>query len=166
MAGAPFLYYGDEIGMRYLEGITSVEGGYERTGSRSPMQWEKKAGFGFTTGDTPYIPFDPSADAPTVAAQEGEKDSLLSAVKTLLRLRREHKALASFGEFVPVCAERGAYPFAYERRAEGERILVVLNPADREETVDFSCEGEVLFFVGGVPKEGKVPARSACIIRI
>ena len=166
MAGAPFLYYGDEIGMRYLEGITSVEGGYERTGSRSPMQWEKKAGFGFTTGDTPYIPFDPSADAPTVAAQEGEKDSLLSAVKTLLRLRREHKALASFGEFVPVCAERGAYPFAYERRVEGERMLVVLNPADREETVDFSCEGEVLFFVGGVPKEGKVPARSACIIRI
>lgn len=38
MPGAPFIYYGDEIGMRYLEGLTSVEGGYGRTGSRSPMQ--------------------------------------------------------------------------------------------------------------------------------
>ena len=32
------LYYGDEIGMRYVEGLKSVEGGYNRTGSRSPMQ--------------------------------------------------------------------------------------------------------------------------------
>ena len=40
MPGAPFIYYGDEIGMRYVEGLTSVEGGYERTGARSPMQWD------------------------------------------------------------------------------------------------------------------------------
>ena len=39
MPGAPFIYYGDEIGMRYIENIPSVEGGYGRTGSRSPMQW-------------------------------------------------------------------------------------------------------------------------------
>ena len=40
MPGAPFIYYGDEIGMRYVEGLKSVEGGYNRTGSRSPMQWD------------------------------------------------------------------------------------------------------------------------------
>ena len=35
--GAPFLYYGDEIGMRYIPDMISVEGGYERTGSsRTP----------------------------------------------------------------------------------------------------------------------------------
>ena len=33
MPGAPFIYYGDEIGMRYVENLTSVEGGYGRTGS-------------------------------------------------------------------------------------------------------------------------------------
>lgn len=32
MPGAPFIYYGDEIGMRYVEGLTSVEGGFGRTG--------------------------------------------------------------------------------------------------------------------------------------
>ncbi len=38
MPGVPFLYYGDEIGMRHLN-LTSVEGGYNRTGARTPMQW-------------------------------------------------------------------------------------------------------------------------------
>ena len=36
MPGAPFIYYGDEIGMRYVEGLDSVEGGYDRTGSPLP----------------------------------------------------------------------------------------------------------------------------------
>ena len=151
--------------MRYLEDVTSVEGGYDRTGSRSPMQWKTGAGMGFTTGNTPYIPFDRSVGAPTVEAQEQDGDSLLNTVKALLRLRHAHKALRSFGEFVPVYAERNAYPFAYERRAEGERILVVLNPADREAEAPFGCEGEVLFCVGGSVRNGKVPARSACVIR-
>ena len=38
MPGAPFIFYGDEIGLRYIENHVSVEGGYNRTGSRSPMQ--------------------------------------------------------------------------------------------------------------------------------
>ena len=49
MPGAPFIYYGDEIGMRYVEGLTSVEGGYSRTGSRSPMQWDDGVNAGFST---------------------------------------------------------------------------------------------------------------------
>ncbi len=164
MAGAPFIYYGDEIGMRYLEGLTSVEGGYDRTGSRSPMQWEKKEGFGFTSAKTSYIPFDKSEDAPSVEEQSVNSDSLLAAVKELLALRAAHKALQSFGEFVPVFAQKERYPFAYERRAAGENILVVLNPADREECAAFDCSGKVLWSVGGVPEDGKIPARSACVI--
>lgn len=164
MAGAPFIYYGDEIGMRYLEGLTSVEGGYDRTGSRSPMQWEKKEGFGFTSAKTSYIPFDKSEDAPSVEEQSVNSDSLLAAVKELLALRAAHKALQSFGEFVPVFAQKERYPFAYERRAAGERILVALNPADREECAAFDCSGKVLWSVGGVPEDGKIPARSACVI--
>ena len=39
LPGVPFLYYGDEIGMSYMEGLTSKEGGFSRTGSRTPMQW-------------------------------------------------------------------------------------------------------------------------------
>lgn len=41
LPGAPFVYYGDEIGMRYLP-LPTKEGGYFRTGSRTPMQWETR----------------------------------------------------------------------------------------------------------------------------
>ena len=47
MPGAPFIYYGDEIGLRYVENLVSVEGGYNRTGSRSPMQWNHSVNFRF-----------------------------------------------------------------------------------------------------------------------
>ena len=47
MPGAPFLYYGDEIGMRYLR-LPTKEGGYFRTGSRTPMQWAPGENLGFS----------------------------------------------------------------------------------------------------------------------
>ena len=49
MPGAPFIYYGDEIGMRSLEGLGSKEGGIGRTGSRTPMQWEPGPQAGFSS---------------------------------------------------------------------------------------------------------------------
>ena len=47
LPGVPFLYYGDEIGMRYLD-VPTKEGGYFRTGSRTPMQWNDKKNHGFS----------------------------------------------------------------------------------------------------------------------
>ncbi len=55
--GVPFIYYGDEIGMRYLPGLASKEGGYGRTGSRTPMQW----------GDGPNADFSTSAARPALS---------------------------------------------------------------------------------------------------
>ena len=164
MPGAPFLYYGDEIGMRYLEGLTSVEGGYHRTGSRSPMQWKRGCGFGFTSSETSYIPFDKSADAPTVSEQADDKNSLWHAVKALLRVRNTHKALQSFGDFKPLFAEKETYPFIYERRADGERIVVALNPANRAVSVPFPLDGEILWSVGAVPENKTMSACSAAVI--
>lgn len=41
LKGVPYIYYGDEIMMPYVEGLTSVEGGYNRTGSRQMMDWDR-----------------------------------------------------------------------------------------------------------------------------
>ena len=46
MPGTPFIYYGDEIGMRSVQGLASKEGGYDRTASRTPMQWDASANAG------------------------------------------------------------------------------------------------------------------------
>ena len=50
MPGVPFLYYGDEIGMRYRN-LPTKEAGYVRTGTRTPMQWDASANLGFSTAD-------------------------------------------------------------------------------------------------------------------
>ena len=134
MPGAPFIYYGDEIGMRYVEGLKSVEGGYNRTGSRSPMQWDgtTNAGFSSAPKDKLYIKLDESADRPTVEAQLADKDSLYYEVKKLIQIRQSTPALQSKGEITFVYAEKNEYPFAYIRSNGDERILVIINPSGKE----------------------------------
>lgn len=152
MPGAPFIYYGDEIGMRYIENIPSVEGGYGRTGSRSPMQWDSSVNAGFSTApkEKLYIRQDESADRPTAAAQMADENSLYHEIRRLIAVRQAHTALQSKGEIEFVYAEKDAYPLAYLRSSGEERILVVINPADRE--VSFACAHvpqETLYRFGG-----------------
>ncbi len=134
MAGAPFIYYGDEIGMRYVEGLASVEGGYGRTGARSPMQWDstKNAGFSKASTDKLYISQDSGPDRPTVLRAKSEEDSILNEVKRLISVRQSHKALQSMGEIEFLYAEKDAYPLVYLRSEGDEKILVIINPSDKE----------------------------------
>lgn len=174
MPGAPFIYYGDEIGMRYVEGLTSVEGGYERTGSRSPMQWDDSvnAGFSSAASDMLYIREDESDDRPTVKKAMGDKDSLWHEVHKLIQIRQEHSALQSLADIRFVYAEENRYPLAYVRENAEEKILVYINPSDKE--VSFACEegknGESIYSFGqpAVLKDGTVTvaANSAGFVRI
>lgn len=152
MPGAPFIYYGDEIGMNYVEGLTSVEGGYGRTGSRSPMQWDDgvNAGFSSAAKEKLYIPQDASPERPTAAAQMADDSSLRSEIKRLIAIRQAHPALQSKGEIEFIYAKENGYPLAYIRSGGGERVLAVINPADREAT--FPCDialGERIYVHGG-----------------
>ena len=126
MPGVPYLYYGDEIGMRYQE-LPTKEGGYYRTGSRTPMQWNQGKNLGFSDGRETdlYLPVDPAADAPTVAAQEGDPDSMLNTVKSLLELRHSHEDLQADAGFEVVYAEEGKVPFVYRRGS----LLAAVNPS-------------------------------------
>jgi maltose alpha-D-glucosyltransferase/alpha-amylase len=131
MPGAPFIYYGDEIGMRTLDGLTPKEGGLSRTGSRTPMQWEAGPGAGFSSAkpDQFYLPIDPTSDRPDVASQFADPRSLLNRIRRILAVRREHPALNASGDFEVVYAEGGKMPFVYKRRGGGETLLVAVNPA-------------------------------------
>ena len=168
MPGAPFIYYGDEIGMCYVEGVTSVEGGYGRTGSRSPMQWDDalNAGFSSAPASELYVPLDPDPKRPNVKSQTEDPDSLWHEIQRLIQIRMAHPALQSKGEIQFIQAKKNAYPLAYLRTAGQEMILVVLNPSDRE--VSFSFDGalaECIYSIGGEAKKKNgqvtIPARSA-----
>jgi glycosidase len=134
MPGVPFIYYGDEIGMHYLPQTPNREGGLlddiQRCGSRTPMQWSKEKNAGFSTANSEelYLPIDPSESRPDVASQEKDPASMLNFTRALLRLRRDHPALANAADFQPLYAEEKSYPFVYFRQADGERIIVSINP--------------------------------------
>jgi maltose alpha-D-glucosyltransferase/alpha-amylase len=132
----PCLYYGDEIGMRFLPGLPNVEGSvcnpaYNRAGCRTPMQWDAGPNAGFSTADPErlYLPIDPAPDRPTVAAQEGDPASTLHFVRELIALRRATPALGARSS-TRVLHE--GYPFAYLR---GESHLVVVNPRSAPATL-------------------------------
>lgn len=152
MPGAPFIYYGDEIGMRHVENLVSVEGGYNRTGARSPMQWDDGVNAGFSTASKEklYIAQDESADRPTAKAQMADPDSLYHEIKKLIEIRQSVPALQSKGEIEFVYVEKDAYPFAYVRSMGAERILVIINPAGSE--TSFACAEvpkETVYSFGG-----------------
>jgi glycosidase len=143
MPGIPFIFYGNEIGMRQLYGLPYVEGAYKpRAGGRTPMQWTTGKNRGFSTAPTEklYLPVDTAKDAPNVAEQEKDPNSLLNRVKRLIQLRKSEKALAAYAEFVPVYAKENTYPFIYARAYGNEIILVILNPAGREVKANFSLQ--------------------------
>ena len=137
MPGAPFIYYGDEIGMRYVEGLTSVEGGYGRTGSRSPMQWDETTNAGFSSApkEALYVKMDESSDRPTVAAQQADPDSLLHEVQRLIRIRQAHPALQNKGA-IRFLASDGI--LAYVRTADA-RVTMADNEVSSQTDVLTDC---------------------------
>ncbi|NLG98458.1 MAG: glycosylase [Chloroflexi bacterium] len=133
MPGVPKIYYGDELGMKGVQGLPSKEGGYERTEVRTPMQWSHAPNAGFSTApaDRLYLPVEGDLGDRTVADQEGDPNSLLNTVRRLVDLRRAHPALCNHSEFSLLYAEAGRYPLVYLLQGDGEKIVVAVNPADR-----------------------------------
>ena len=129
--GVPFIYYGDEIGMRYIPGLTSKEGGHHRTGSRTPMQWDNTSSAGFSSADKAafYLPLDPHKNRPSVEKQTGDSASLLNHVRKLINLRKQHPALQAEGILIPLQVETEHHHFAYLRKANDERFLIIINPS-------------------------------------
>ena len=140
MPGTPFVYYGDEIGMKQLENLPHIEGSYMgRAGDRTPMQWNNgpNKGFSVVSPEKLYRAVDASNDAPDVALQEKDPNSLLNRVRELIKLHNTEPALLAYAEFVPVYAEKDKYPFAYIRGNGKERLLIIVNPANREVSGSF-----------------------------
>ena len=56
LPGVPYIYSGDEIGLHADLSLVSVEGGYQRTGSRMSMRWDHSKNVGFSLADKTFIP--------------------------------------------------------------------------------------------------------------
>lgn len=149
MPGVPFLYYGDEIGMKFMEGLKSKEGGYPRTGTRTPMQWDGSRNSGFSKADPDqlYLQTDASPDAPTVESQLLDPDSLLHTVRKLTEFRHANKQLHGNGPFEVIYVKANEYPFIYKRGS----LTIAVNPSGRRVKAAAAINGTIAFSIGDIP---------------
>jgi maltose alpha-D-glucosyltransferase/alpha-amylase len=152
MPGAPFLYYGDEIGMAY-RWLPTKEGGYHRTGSRTPMQWSNGKNLGFSDAEAEklYLPVDPNPMGSTVESQEADENSMLHYVRSLIALRQANPDLGNYSSFAVYSARKGSRLFAYKRGA----LLVAVNPGAESKKLKLDGTYEPLFTMGKA-KVGKM----------
>ncbi|HET7472764.1 MAG TPA: alpha-amylase family glycosyl hydrolase [Candidatus Limnocylindrales bacterium] len=136
LRGAPFLYYGEEIGMvdvdiPYEEIVDppALRAGpdfpwYDRSRCRTPMQWTAGAGAGFTTG-RPWIRLGPDAETRNVATQATDPDSVYATYRRLLTFRRGSAALRAG----PMERRASGDPdvLAWTRGAGDDRLLVLVS---------------------------------------
>jgi glycosidase len=132
MRGTPFLYYGDELGMKdSLLGSSRdpwglhVEG-LSRDGARTPMQWSPAPNAGFTTPEAePWLPVDESASTVNVQSQLADPRSILNMYRRLIAVRKGSTALRR-GSFTSL-PESTDEIFAYRRESKEETMTVALN---------------------------------------
>jgi len=133
MPCVPFVYYGDEIGMKYQRNLPSKEGGFDRTGCRTPMQWSagKNAGFSCANSKKLYLPFDSGYKKLNVERQDKNSRSLLNRVRELTALRKNMPALQIDAEFRLLYCEPNKYPLIYLRSIKTQKTLIAINPSDK-----------------------------------
>jgi maltose alpha-D-glucosyltransferase/alpha-amylase len=158
--GTPIMYYGDEIGMathRFLN---------DRDGVRTAMQWDasRNGGFSATEGELFLPAVDDAlygASKVNVAAQQGDPNSLLERMRTMLAVRAQHPSLKSGDLTIIPTGDDGV--LAYSRRTDGDEVVSVVNLTGerRTTTIDFGTARNVqrvhgsdeLAATGGAPTE-------------
>lgn len=151
MPNVPFMYYGDEIGMKFVENLTSIEGGYKRTGTRSPMQWDTSLNAGFTTSNKTYIPLLKNRKGISIEEEEKDADSLYEFIKVLLAFKKNHIALDNDSSFSLV-ETKNYCPLVYIREKEDEKLLIVINTSNKSYTLSYALDlkGNLLFSIGEI----------------
>ncbi len=140
LPGIPFVYYGEEVGMRNLPLDASGFDGTTDWPLRGPMSWAASPSVTDNTRQGPFADFNYFQPAPNIASHNvllasGDSASLWHFYRSLLNLRRASPALRE-GE-LQVLAAAGA-SLVYERRSGAERVLVVINYGSADATLSLS----------------------------
>ena len=169
LRGIPFIYQGQEIGMRNAKwnsmeefddistkdqyhtareaGLSDQEAlevcsRMSRDNARTPMQWTSGENGGFTKG-TPWLKVNPLFKDVNVEAQEQDPDSVLNYYRKLVALRKsdELKEVFTYGEFLPEY-ENVDGVMAFYRKDESKCILVAANFGKDAVTIKLKSEIE------------------------
>jgi alpha-amylase len=156
LPGTPFVYYGEEIGLGLVEGISGGD-----PSLRGPMSWSGEANAGFTNAKEPFRPNVSNWKTHNVAAQQAKPDSLLNWYKQLIAVRKAEPAM-SIGSFTPV--SKGDDPiFAFMREHEGTKMLVLINYAYQEGAIDLPADFDANAWKAVMPAGGEMSVRAKAL---
>ena len=154
LRGIPFIYQGQEIGMKNAKwnsideyddistkdqyqiarkaGLSDQEAlevcnRMSRDNARTPMQWTSEENAGFTKG-TAWLKINPDYKEINVENQENDPDSVLNYYRKLVALRKsdEFKNVFTYGEFIPEYEEMDGIQ-AFYRKDAAACILIAAN---------------------------------------
>lgn len=139
LRGTPFLYYGEEIGMRDIRlsrkeivdppGIKYWPIYKGRDGCRSPMQWNDKEHAGFSS-EKSWLPVHPNYRYRNVENQWKYPSSLLCFYQKMIQFRKDNPVL-QHGRWRPQ-ENYGKNTLTYFREDEVKRFLIALNFSPKE----------------------------------
>jgi glycosidase len=126
-SGSPFLYYGEELGMRGSRGGANTD-----ANRRLAMLW----GDGDTVSDPPGADYPASKQSAAPAAEQiADANSLYTYYKTLLMIRHANPEIAR-GEYTAVRSESKVGGFVSVYR--GQAVCVLHNATLDEQSFDLS----------------------------
>lgn len=142
LPGTPFLYYGEEIGLR--------NGPFEEgdPAKRTPMPWQAGPTGGFSSG-APWRQFAPERAITNVETQTNNPKSLLSYYRKLIRLRHTYPALRLGTTRLLETTPSNRSLLAFLREHNGQRVLVIHNLSGKPATAGHypisTKSGDLLF---------------------
>jgi maltose alpha-D-glucosyltransferase/alpha-amylase len=149
MPGTPVIYYGDEIGMG-----DNIHLG-DRDGVRTPMQWSVDRNAGFSRADPAALVLPPIMDpiygyqSVNVESQARDQHSLLNWMRTMLAVRRQHRAFGRGTQrfLYPSNRKILAYLREYADETGDEVLLCVSNLSRTAQAVELDLSA----FAGRTP---------------
>ena len=145
LRGVACLYYGEEIGMTNArfplgQALDPIPRKFKavphfvfdllgmtinRDEVRTPMQWDKSANAGFSSGGRAWLPVNADFRTVNVEVEDRDPDSLLNTIREILKVRNTHPALQvgaiEWIESLPKDI------LGYRRIIRGEELAILLN---------------------------------------
>lgn len=168
MQGTPFIYQGQEIGMKNVhfpsiddyddiqiknryriwkeqgmpeQEIMEIIWASSRDNSRTPMQWSDEENAGFTNG-TPWMKINPNYKEINVAKQEKDEESVLSFYKKMISMKKKNEVF-TYGRY-ELLLEEDKQIYAYTRTFGDEQVVVITNLKGTE--AEFADDQLILSF--------------------
>lgn len=144
MPGNPFIYYGEEIGMKGTKPDEYI---------REPFKWYKQTGVGQTNWED--IIHNVGEYSPSVEEQEGDNESLLNHYRNLIKLRLNNDILSK-GDLNLI--QTDSKFLAFLRRYNNEDLFILFNVSNERAKSEIvlpqgsRIDGKAIFGDGNIKK--------------